>query len=55
MGGIGETGGEKESRENRVCRGLRWCSEARGEERREKGESEHERTGRVVRGCGGRE
>lgn len=33
MGGIGRgagEGAEKESRENRVCRGLRWYSEARG-------------------------
>lgn len=32
MGGIGRGAGEgeKEGRENRVCRGLRWYSEARG-------------------------
>lgn len=44
MGGIGR-GNERAGRENRVCRGLRWYSEARDEERREKGESEHERVG----------
>lgn len=45
LGGWDRTGGERAGRENRVCRGLRWYSEARDEERREKGESEHERAG----------
>lgn len=55
LGGWDRTGGERAGRENRVCWGLRWYSEARDEERRGKGESEHERARGVVRGCGGRE
>lgn len=44
LGGWDRMGGERMGRENRVCRGLRY-SEARDEERRGKGESEHERAG----------
>lgn len=37
LGGWDRTGGERADRENRVCRGLRWYSEARDEERRGEG------------------
>jgi len=49
---VGRTGGEKKGRENRVCRGLRWYSEAKSEKRREKSEKRAQARGGWLEGTG---